>query len=135
MRSNLRRIRTVLIAASVVALGAASASAPAQAKWKKLDCSPTSVRGAKICLYRGTKNKNRAQGRYINNSDLDLRTRGIFYRYGSDAHVRCAEAITEAHTTSRCTRVLATGDWFLGAYTWIRGESLGSVATRIFHFG
>jgi hypothetical protein len=132
------RIRTVLVSASVAALGVAgllAAPAPAQAAWKKLGCTPAEVRGARICLFRDTANSNRAQGRYINHTGIDLKTKGVFWRENSTQTVGCATAITEAGTTSRCTRTLPSGKFYLGAYTW-RGDSfIGFTATNAYRFG
>jgi hypothetical protein len=131
----MRRTCTVLASVAVAALGGAGLATPAQAKWKKLDCAPTVLRGAKICLYRGTKNTHRAQGRYINNSDLDVWTRGEFWPVNSHYDIPCATAMTEAHSTSRCTRTLEQGTYHLTGHTWRGGEYLGETVTANFRFG
>jgi hypothetical protein len=132
----MRRTRTAL--ATVAALGLAGLLAgptPAQAAWKKLGCAPTEVRGAKICLYRSTIYSGKAQGRYINHSGFNLKTQGTFYRQDAVGNQNCAVAITEAGTTSRCTRTLDRGTYYLGAHTWKGDTYLGFTATDEFRFG
>jgi hypothetical protein len=132
----MRRTRTALsLALALGVVGLMAASAPAQAAWEQMGCAPTAVRSARICLYRSTTDSNMAQGRYINNSALNLQTQGIFFRQDAVGNVGCALATTKAGTTSTCTRTLPKGKYYLGAFTWINGSYLGFTATDTFRFG
>jgi hypothetical protein len=133
----MRRIRIALASASIAALVATAlvGAAPAAAKWKKLQCVPGEMTGTRVCLWRDTNDTNRARGRYINNSGVDLRTKGVFWRYNTSETIGCAEAITEAGTTSTCIRTLPRGTWYVGAYTWYGSEYVGFTATNEFRFG
>jgi hypothetical protein len=133
----MRRIRTALASASIAALAATSlaGAAPAEAKWKKLECVPGQLSGTKLCFYRDTKNSSRAKGRFVNHSGVDLKTLGVFWRYNTTDTVGCAEAITESGTTSRCIRTLPRGNWYVGVYVWYRSEYVGFTATNPYRFG
>lgn len=133
----MRRTRTALasgIISALIVAGLLAAPAPASAAWKLLDCAPTPVRGAKICLYRDTQNSNQAQGRYINNSGIDLRTQGSFWR-NTGHEAGCSVSTTEAGTTSVCTRTLSRGRHYLLGSTAKGDEFLGFTATGSFAFG
>ena len=134
----MRRIRTVLASAALGALAATAlaGAAPAEAKWKKLECTPGPLTGTRVCLFRDTKNSYRAMGRYVNHSGQDLKTEGVFWRYNSSHTIGCATAITESGTTSQCIRTLdQRGTWYVGAYTWLGDEYLGFTATNPYRFG
>ena len=66
---------------------------------------------------------------------FNLKTQGVFWPVNSANTIGCAQAITEAGTTSVCTRTLPRGRFYLGAYTWKGSEYLGFTATADFAFG
>ena len=119
----------------VIAAGALAIPASAQASWILQECRATELRGAKICLYRDNADNNLAQGRYINNSSIDLETNGVFKRRDRYQEIYCARTVTRAGTTSRCTRRLARGTYYLLANTWRRDQFLFSTFTRDYRFG
>ena len=134
----MRRIRTALASAAVSAFAVTSlaGAVPAEAKWRKLECTPGQLRGTKVCLFRDTQNSSRAMGRYVNNSGVDLKTKGVFWRYNSAHTIGCATAITESGTRSQCIRTLdQRGKWYVGAYTWYGDEYIGFTATSPYRFG
>lgn len=133
------RFRTVLASAAVAtvaATGLLAAPAPAQAEWKKLDCAPTDVRGARICIYRDKRITNFAMYKFINRSSLDLKHITRFWRNNSSTTVSCGGlTTTPAGRTKRCTSSLAPGRWYAAADTWKGDEYLGFTATDVFRFG
>ena len=131
----MRRSRPILAGATsaLIVAGLLATAAPASASWTLLQCVPT-VRGAKICFYRDNQNNNLAQGRYINKSGIDLKTQGSFWRQSGHA-AGCSQAITEAGTTSVCTRTLPNGRFYLLASTQGAGGSVRFDSTNYFRFG
>ena len=75
----MRRTRTTLASALIAALASTAliGATPAAAKWQKLQCVPGEMSGTRVCLWRDTNDTNRARGRYINNSCVDLKTKGV----------------------------------------------------------
>lgn len=133
------RFRTVLASAAVAAVAATgmlAAPAPAQAEWKKLDCAPTPVRGARICLYRDKQITNFAMYKFINRSSIDLKHITKFWRNNSATVVTCGGlTTTPAGRTKTCTASLAPGRWYAYADVWKGDEYLGDAVTDVFRFG
>ncbi len=132
------RIRTVLASAAVAAVAATgllAAPAPAQAAWKKLDCAPTEVRGAKICIYRDKQITNLAMYKYVNRSSFNLKHITRFWRKNSSATYSCGQTTTRAGHTTTCLKSVAPGRYYGAADTWKGDAYLGFTATDTFRFG
>jgi hypothetical protein len=130
----MHRTRLALLAVFAAAAALLVSAAPASAAWQQLECTPTGW-GGRVCLYRDTVNTKLAQGRYVNNSDVNYQTQGFFYGPGNVFETGCAYSTTQAHTTSVCTRELKKGRHYLQAATWQGGTFLGWTTTNWYSFG